>query len=593
MENQILEQVKQFVKELYNIEAAEKQLLLQKTLPEFQGDYTVVVFPFVKAAGKPPHIIGEEIGERLKESMDIIANYNVVKGFLNLSLKNEVWLELLRSKYHSKDYGLQTIKKHEKPVVIEFSSPNTNKPLHLGHVRNNLLGESVARILKAAGKPVKKVNLINDRGIHICKSMLAWQKWGKGDSPETSGLKGDQLVGKYYVLFDQELKKEKEKLARQGVDKEQLDNESVLMQEAREMLRLWEKRDEEVLQLWNKMNNWVYAGFDETYDRMGISFDKIYYESETYLEGKKMVLEALEKGILIQKTDGSVWADLKKHNLDEKILLRKDGTSVYMTQDLGTAKLRFQDFDPSEMLYVVGNEQDYHFNVLSIVLSEMGYSWAELIQHLSYGMVELPHGKMKSREGTVVDADELMDEMYETAEAMTKELGKIDDLQGNEAKQLYHMVSLGALKYFILKVDPRKNMLFNPVESINFNGNTGPFIQYTHARIKSLLRKANRKELDFEKVEPSSMKDSEKEILKKLTLYPAVINEAAKEKSPSIIANFTFELVKLYNHFYQDVPVLKEKDRNVVDFRLAMSMFVGNVVRSSMELLGINVPDKM
>ncbi|MCF8331559.1 MAG: arginine--tRNA ligase [Bacteroidales bacterium] len=592
MEKQILDKVKQLVRELYDIEAAGKQLLLQKTLPDFEGDYTVVVFPFTKAVGKPPHVIGEEIGIRLKESMDIIASYNVVKGFLNLSLKNEVWLGVLKRNYDNKDYGLHDII-DEQPVVIEFSSPNTNKPLHLGHVRNNLLGESVARILKAAGKNVKKVNLINDRGIHICKSMLAWQKWGKGESPESSGLKGDQLVGKYYVMFDQELKKEKEKLAKQGVSEDELDNESILMQEAREMLRLWEKRDKEVMQLWSKMNNWVYGGFHETYDRMGISFDKIYYESDTYLEGKKMVLDALDKGILIQKDDGSVWADLRKHNLDEKILLRKDGTSVYMTQDLGTAQLRFRDFDPSEMLYVVGNEQDYHFNVLQIVLREMGYSWAELIKHLSYGMVELPHGKMKSREGTVVDADDLMDEMYDTAKAMTKELGKIDDLQSNEAKNLFNMVSLGALKYFILKVDPKKNMMFKPEESINFNGNTAPFIQYTHARIKSLLRKANCTNLEFEDVDPSFMMDSEREILKKLALYPSAISEAAEEKSPSVIASYSFELVKLYNQFYQDVPVLKEKERSVIDFRLAMSLFVGHVVRSSMTLLGIDVPDKM
>lgn len=593
MEKKILDKVKELVKELYDIEASEKQLLIQKTISDFEGDYTVVVFPFTKAAKKPPMAIGEEMGEGLKREMDEVAGFNVVKGFLNLSLKNDVWVELLEQNLNKSDYGFVKPRLSDDPVVIEFSSPNTNKPLHLGHIRNNLLGESVARIMKAAGNMVKKVNLVNDRGIHICKSMLAWQKWGEGETPGSSGLKGDHLVGKYYVLFDKHYKAEKEKLKAEGIADDQLDDYSELIQQAREMLRRWEKRDEDVMKLWSTMNEWVYQGFDKTYERMGISFDKVYHESETYLIGKEMVLSALDRGELTRKEDGSVWADLSKHKLDEKILLRKDGTSVYMTQDLGTAKLRHEDFEPSEMLYVVGNEQDYHFNVLRIVLQEMGFSWADKVKHLSYGMVELPHGKMKSREGTVVDADDLMDEMFETARKMTEELGKIDDLQSEEAQNLYRMISLGALKYFILKVDPKKNMLFNPEESINFNGNTGPFIQYTHARIKSLLRKAGRESLNVSGYDSEKLVASEKEILKKLARYPAVVQEASKAKSPSLIANYVFELTKLYNQFYQDVPVLKEADTTVIDFRLAMSAFTANVIESAMLLLGIEVPEKM
>ncbi|MFO8086514.1 MAG: arginine--tRNA ligase [Bacteroidales bacterium] len=592
MQKRIQDAVKIIVKELYDIEASPKQLLVQKTLPDFEGDFTVVVFPFTKIARKSPQLLGEEIGQKLKASMSEIASFNVIKGFLNLTLKNEVWLDFLQENYKQKNYGLVS-EKAEGTAVIEFSSPNTNKPLHLGHIRNNLLGDSIARILEAAGREVKRVNLINDRGIHICKSMLAWQKWGQEETPERSGLKGDHLAGKYYVLFDQKLKAEKEALRKQGVEEEMLETKSKLMGEAREMLRKWEARDENVMQLWEKMNAWVYDGFDVSYQRMGISFDRVYYESKTYLLGKKMVLKALEQGVLVQKEDGSVWADLSDHNLDEKILLRKDGTSVYMTQDLGTAKLRKEDFDPSEMLYVVGNEQDYHFTVLKIILKKMGYDWGRLIEHISYGMVELPHGKMKSREGTVVDADDLMDEMLETARKMTSELGKIDDLNSPDAQKLYETISMGALKYFILKVDPKKNMLFNPDESVNFNGHTGPFIQYTHARIQSLLRKSNAIVPDVSLYDPMKMLTVEKNILIKLAEYPTVIQDAAREKNPAVVANFTFELVKMYNAFYQDVPVLKENDNSIVHFRLAMSVFVGHVVKSSMKLLGIQVPDRM
>ena len=592
MEKKILDLVNAAVKELYGIEATEKQLVLQKTLSAYEGDFTVVVFPFAKTAKKSPPEIGEDIGKYLKENMEELADYNVIKGFLNLVFRNEVWTQLLFEHYNDENYGLKEIK-DEKPVVIEFSSPNTNKPLHLGHVRNNLIGESIARIMKAAGQKVEKVNLVNDRGIHICKSMLAWQKWGEGETPESSGLKGDQLVGKYYVLFDEKLEEEKEKLRKEGVADDQLDDSSELMKQAREMLRKWENRDEDVLKLWRKMNNWVYEGFDKTYERMGISFDKIYYESDTYLIGRQMVLEALKKDQVIQEEDGSVWADLTDFNLDKKLLLRKDGTSVYMTQDLGTAKLRHEDFNPSGMLYVVGNEQDYHFSVLKLVLKKMDYSWADIIEHLSYGMVELPDGKMKSREGTVVDADELMDEMYRTAGAMTKEVGKIDNLSSPEAEKLVNIISQGALKYFILNVDPKKNMLFNPEKSINFTGNTGPFIQYTHARIKSLLRKSDRTTFDLKSYNPGDLIMPEKDILKKLAFYPSVIEEAAAEKSPAVVANYTFELVKLYNQFYQDVPVLKDNSQAVIDFRLALSVFVANVVRSSMKLLGIEVPEQM
>ncbi len=592
MEKKIQAKVRELVKELYDIEASEKQLIIQKTLPGYEGDFTVVVFPFTKTAKMAPHKIGEELGARLKETMEEIDDFNVVKGFVNLVLKNEVWLELLRKHGNDTAWGISD-KSDTDPIVIEFSSPNTNKPLHLGHIRNNLLGDSVSRIKEAAGMQVKKVNLVNDRGIHICKSMLAWKKWGKGETPDSSGMKGDHLVGKYYVLFDQQYKKEKEKLAEQGVNTDHMDEQSELMQQAREMLRKWEARDPEVIELWNRMNGWVYEGFDKTYERMGISFDKVYHESDTYLIGKDLVLKALEQGQLMKKEDGSVWADLSSHKLDEKILLRSDGTSVYMTQDLGTAKLRYEDFNPSKMLYVVGNEQDYHFKVLKIVLKKMGFDWADSIEHLSYGMVELPHGKMKSREGTVVDADDLMDEMYATAARMTQELGKIENLESREAQELFHTISMGALKYFILKVDPKKNMLFNPEESINFTGNTGPFIQYTHARIRSLLRKAGDRDMELACYDASLMLDAEKDVLKKLAQYPAAISEAARESSPAVIANYTFSLVKLYNQFYQDIPVLREENPQIVNFRLALSAFVANVVKSSMKLLGIKVPDRM
>lgn len=592
MESRIAAKVKELIKELYGIDASFRQLIIQKTSADFEGDYTVVVFPFTKAVGKPPAEIGRELGERLQEELDEVSNFNVIKGFVNLIFKNEFWGSFLKNNFNDNYFGLAE-KTQGKPVVIEFSSPNTNKPMHLGHIRNNLLGDSISRILKACGYNVKKVNLVNDRGIHICQSMLAWQKWGKGETPQSVDMKGDQFVGKYYVLFDEHYKAEVEKLKAQGFTDTQAREHSELMQEAREMLRKWEQRDDEVMKLWNMMNRWVYEGFDTTYNRMGITFDKMYYESQTYLHGRELVKEGLNNEFVYKKQDGSVWADFTDENLDEKLLLRKDGTSVYMTQDLGTAQLRYQDFDPSRMIYVVGNEQDYHFNVLKIILRKLGKSWSELIEHLSYGMVELPYGKMKSREGTIVDADDLMEEMYETARKMTHELGKIDDLQSDEALNLYNIISLGALKFFILKVDPRKNMFFSPEESINFNGNTGPFIQYTHARIKSLLKKSGIEDISFDAYNPENMLDAEKEVLRKLIQFSSVVEEAGQERNPSPLANYIFELVKLYNQFYQDIPVLKIEDQSTVNFRLAMSMFVAKVVQSGMELLGIEVPDKM
>lgn len=580
---------------LYSSDIPSELISVTKTIPAFkeQGDLTLVVFPIVKFSRKSPDITAAEIGEYLKSEIIHIKSYGVVKGFLNLMIADNYWLTFLKETCSDNNFGFKQINNNAKPILVEFSSPNTNKPLHLGHIRNNLLGNSVAEILLANGNNVKKVNLVNDRGIHICKSMLAWQKWGNGETPENSGMKGDHLVGKYYVLFDEHYKKEINKLVEDGSKEDDAKKQAALIIEAQEMLRKWESGDSEIRELWAKMNSWVYIGFEETYKRMGINFDKTYYESETYLLGKDFVLKALDQQKLVKKDDGSVWADLTAEGLDEKILLRSDGTSVYMTQDIGTAQLRFEDYHPQKMIYVVGNEQNYHFDVLKKVLSLMGKEYAESIHHLSYGMVELPEGKMKSREGTVVDADDLVDEMIYNAKEMTEELGKTDDFSSEQAEFLYRIIGLGALKYFILKVDPEKNMVFNPKESIDFNGNTGPFIQYTYARIKSLLRKADILETSYTLKTDLELLTEEKELLKIIYDFPQTINEAAERYSPALIANYVYELAKTYNQFYQRIPVLKEENKDLVSFRLALSEFTGEIIKKSLNLLGIEVPERM
>ncbi|MGC8865176.1 MAG: arginine--tRNA ligase [Bacteroidales bacterium] len=578
------------LKELYGIEIHPESLTINKTRKEFEGDYTLVVFPIAKAARKSPDLIGEELGNWLKANLQEIEKFNVVKGFLNLSLKDDFWTDFLKSNFSNPSYGFTSAPLSEAPVLIEFSSPNTNKPLHLGHIRNNLLGYSISEIFRATGKNILRVNLVNDRGIHICKSMLAWQKWGQNETPASSGMKGDHLVGKYYVLFDKHYKEEVERLKASGMDEETAQRSAPLMLEAQEMLRRWEKGDPEVIELWKMMNGWVYEGFDETYRRLGIQFDKIYYESDTYLLGKKLVEEGLEKGVFSRKEDGSVWVDLTDVGLDQKLLLRSDGTSVYITQDLGTAQLRYNEYHPQKMIYVVGNEQNYHFEVLTHVLRKLGKPYADTIFHLSYGMVELPEGKMKSREGTVVDADDLMDEMYETARQITLELGKAANLDEVEADKLFHKVGMAALKYFILKVDPKKNMLFNPAESIDFDGNTGPFIQYTFARIASVLRKAGEWSAQFGSLE---LKPEEKEVLRLLYDFPSVIQEAADEMNPGTVANFCYELARTYNQFYHNLSILHESDENRMNFRLALSKLTSIAIHNGMYLLGIDVPDQM
>ena len=580
--------------EFFGAVPEEKQIQIQKTKREFDGDLTIVVFPLLKISRKSPVETAQILGAYIQRELKEIKQFNVVQGFLNLVIADFYWAEFLKKNSTNPSFG-KTKTKDELPVVIEFSSPNTNKPLHLGHIRNNLLGHSVAAIVEAAGYNVKRVNLVNDRGIHICKSMLAWQKWGDGIIPEKAGKKGDKLVGDYYVLFDQKNKVEVQKLIDAGIDPKQAEKESPLMLEAQQMLQKWEQNDKDIKALWERMNNWVYDGFDQTYERMGIKFDKIYYESQTYLLGKSLVEDGLKNGALLKKNDGSVWADLSENGLDEKLLLRADGTSVYMTQDLGTAKLRYDDYQAGKLIYVVGNEQNYHFEVLEIVLKKLGFVWADMIKHLSYGMVELPHGKMKSREGTVVDADELMEEMYQTAKKITTELGKVDGFSKDEASKLFEMVGLGALKYFILKVDPKKNMMFNPEESVDFTGNTGPFIQYTHARIKSLLQRAAEQGINFETISETDFELHVKEIriLHHLHEFPNAIILAAENLSPAMLSNYIYDLVKEYNQFYQEVPVLKEKDQNKVVFRLQLSKFTAQVIKSGMELLGIKVPDRM
>ena len=588
----------QAVKELFGFEANEGSIQFQKTDRKFEGDITLVVFPFVKAAKKSPEETGRMIGEYLQAHCPDITAFNTVKGFLNLSVSDAYWVKHLDTLRQAGDSETQD----SKPVVIEYSSPNTNKPLHLGHIRNNLLGWSVAEILKANGYAVKKVNLVNDRGVHICKSMLAWLRWGNGETPESSGMKGDHLVGKYYVIFSNHLKEETDRIlaANPGMEKDEAERQTPLMQEAQAMLKKWEDGDEEIRALWKKMNTWVYAGFDATYAKLGVDFDKIYYESDTYLLGKSMVMEGLEKGVLVRREDGSVWADLRDEGLDEKLLLRKDGTSVYMTQDLGTARLRQKDFDAQKLIYVVGNEQNYHFDVLKRVLRKLGYAWGEKITHLSYGMVELPEGKMKSREGTVVDADDLMEKMAETARETSEEIRAAKGISAQdedraEMDKLYFELGMGALKYFILKVDPVKNMLFNPKESIDFNGNTGPFLQYTHARIRSLLRKSgcNPDELIAYQTEGLNISGKEKSLIQNLAAYPAVLKQAGEQFSPALIANYLYDLAKDFNGFYQDTNVLREENEQLKAFRLALVQQTGVILKKGLYLLGITAPEKM
>ena len=590
----LAEELKNALHELYQIDIQADASLVQPTRKEFEGDLTIVVFPYVKLARKAPDMVAKEIGDRLCERMDALTGYNVVKGYLNLSVADGYWLERLREGFADERYGLFA-QREEAPVLIEYSSPNTNKPLHLGHVRNNLLGHSVSQILMACGHPVVQVNLVNDRGIHICKSMVAWLRYGNGETPESAHIKGDHLVGNYYVVFDKHYKEEQAELIAKGVSEEQAAQQAPIMLEAREMLRRWEAGDPEVRALWEKMNQWVYAGFDETYARLGIHFDKTYYESNTYLLGKSLVQEGLDKGVFQRHEDGSVRVNLTDEGLDEKVLLRKDGTSVYMTQDLGTAQLRYEEFHPGKMIYVVGNEQNYHFDVLKLVLGKkLGKPFGDSIYHLSYGMVELPSGKMKSREGTVVDADDLMDDMFEEAKQSTESLGKFD-FQPDEAAALYEMVGLGALKYFILKVDPAKNMLFNPAESIDFNGNTAPFIQYTHARIRSLLRKAAEQSVNVADALPDGLspEGEEKLIVKKLYQYPQVVLAAGENLSPALIANYVYDLAKQFNHFYQETPIMRETDAAKRLLRLQISQWVANTLRNGMKLLGIDVPERM
>ena len=603
IEDKLVASVINGLKALYSQEVPEKMVQIQKTKKEFEGHLTLVVFPFLKMSRKGPEQTAQEIGEYLKVNEPAVAAFNVIKGFLNLTIASATWIDLLNEIQADEQYGLVKATETSPLVMIEYSSPNTNKPLHLGHVRNNLLGNALANIVAANGNKVVKTNIVNDRGIHICKSMLAWKKYGNGETPETSGKKGDHLVGDYYVSFDKHYKAEVKELmtefAAQGMSEDEAkakaEAASPLMQEAREMLVKWEAGDPEIRGLWEMMNNWVYAGFDETYRKMGVSFDKIYYESNTYLEGKEKVMEGLEKGFFFKKEDGSVWADLTAEGLDHKLLLRGDGTSVYMTQDIGTAKLRFADYPIDKMIYVVGNEQNYHFQVLSILLDKLGFEWGKSLVHFSYGMVELPEGKMKSREGTVVDADDLMEEMIATAKETSQELGKLDGLTQEEADDIARIVGLGALKYFILKVDARKNMTFNPKESIDFNGNTGPFIQYTYARIQSVLRKAAESGIVVPGQIPAGIELSEKEegLIQMVADFAAVVKQAGEDYSPSIIANYTYDLVKEYNQFYHDFSILREENEAVKVFRIALSANVAKVVRLGMSLLGIEVPSRM
>ncbi len=596
IENSLQSFIIKAIESLYGQTIAPEQALLQKTKKEFEGHLTLVVFPFLKTSKKGPEQTAQEIGEWLISNCAEISKFNVIKGFLNLTVATRCWLQLLNEIHEIENYGIRKGEADAPLVMVEYSSPNTNKPLHLGHVRNNLLGYSLSEVLKANGYRVIKTNIVNDRGIHICKSMLAWQKWGNMETPQSSSKKGDHLVGDYYVLFDKHYKAELAELQAQGMSKEEAEANSTLMKEAREMLRKWEAKDENTVELWKLMNSWVYEGFDETYKKLGVDFDEIYYESETYLDGKETVLDGLKKGIFYQKEDGSVWADLTSEGLDQKLLLRSDGTSVYMTQDIGTAQQRFKAHkDLSKMIHVVGNEQNYHFQVLSILLDKLGYEFGKGLVHFSYGMVELPEGKMKSREGTVVDADDLVEEMVSTAKVTSEELGKLDEATEDEANNIARIVGMGALKYFILKVDPKKNMTFNPKESIDFNGNTGPFIQYTYARIQSVIRKAT----DLGLTIPASistdiaLSTKEETLIQLIADYKAIVKQAGTEYNPALIANYVYDLVKEYNQFYHDCPILKEENSDLKLFRLLLSEEIGKVIRSGMSLLGIEVPDRM
>ena len=595
--NKISQAVVAGIKSLYGQEVAAESVQLQETRPEFEGNVTLVVFPYLKMSRKRPEETAQELGEYLlREVPDVVARYNVVKGFLNLLIAPAQWIGLLEEINSQEHFGFTPVTEESPLVMIEYSSPNTNKPLHLGHVRNNLLGWALANVMAANGNRVVKTNIVNDRGIHICKSMLAWLKWGNGETPESSGKKGDHLIGDYYVAFDKHYREEVKELVAKGMDEEQAKQEAPLIKEAHEMLVRWEQGDEEVRSLWRRMNEWVYAGFDETYKALGVGFDKIYYESDTYLEGKEKVEEGLQKGFFYRRPDGSVWADLTKEGLDEKLLLRSDGTSVYMTQDIGTAKLRFQDYPIDKMIYVVGNEQNYHFQVLSILLDKLGFKWGKDLVHFSYGMVELPNGKMKSREGTVVDADDLIQTMIDDASQMSADkVNKLEDITPEEAREIARIVGMGALKYFILKVDARKNMLFNPEESIDFNGNTGPFIQYTYARIRSILRKAKAQGIDVPAQLPTTAELSDKEIalIQHLNDFAQTVRQAGSDYNPSCIANYCYDLVKEYNQFYHDFSVLKEEVKAKQVVRLALSEAVSKVVRNGLGLLGIEVPERM
>ena len=586
----IKQKLSEAVKNLYDSDIPLTDLQIQSTRKDFEGDLTAVVFPFLKISKKSPEITAEEIGKYLSDNVREISSYNVVKGFLNITISDDYWIDTLKLISSSPDWGV--LPKSGRRVMVEFSSPNTNKPLHLGHIRNNLLGWSVSKLLECNGHEVIKVNLVNDRGIHICKSMLAWKRESNGETPSSTGLKGDHLVGKYYVIFNDLLKKEIEGLVDSGMEREEAEKSSQIMKEAQEMLLQWEQGDKEVVDLWRRMNGWVYEGFDQTYKRMGVSFDKTYYESNTYLLGKELVKEGLKKNVFFSKENGSVWCDLTPDGLDEKLLLRSDGTSVYMTQDLGTANQRFSEYSFDEHIYVVGNEQNYHFQVLKLILKKLGFDWADSIYHLSYGMVELPQGKMKSREGTVVDADDLIDSMVSTAKETSIELGKLDNMNQEEQFRLFEMLGLGALKYFILKVDPRKTMLFDPKESIDFNGNTGPFIQYTHARIKSILRKAEEQNISS-RFTNAHLNPVEVEIIKMLNYFPAKISEAGEAHSPALVANYCYDLAKEFNRYYHEVPILKEENESVKSQRLILIDSISRILSRGMGILGIELPDRM
>ena len=595
IETKLTQGVAEAIKSLYGTDFNVEKIQLQKTRKEFEGDFTIVVFPFLALSKKRPEETAQEIGKFMTANLPVISAFNVVKGFLNISISTAYWAELLNEIDKDDKWGTVAADEKSPLVMIEYSSPNTNKPLHLGHIRNNLLGYALSNIIEANGNRVVKTNIVNDRGIHICKSMLAWQKWGNGATPESVGKKGDHLIGDYYVAFDKHYKAEVSELMEKGMTKEEAEAASPLMAEAREMLVKWEAGDQEVRSLWEKMNNWVYEGFDETYKRLGVAFDKIYYESDTYLVGKDTVLKGLEDSHFYRREDGSVWADLTNNGLDEKLLLRSDGTSVYMTQDIGTAQLRFRDYPIDKMVYVVGNEQNYHFQVLSLLLDRLGFAWGKGLVHFSYGMVELPEGKMKSREGTVVDADDLMDEMTRTARETAEELGgKLNDMTDEEKAEINRIIGLGALKYFMLKVDARKNMLFNPKESIDFNGNTGPFIQYTYARTRSIERKASEAGIDITAAgTPSSISEKECAVIRMLNEFPAVVRQAGTDYSPSDIANYAYELAKEYNQFYHDFSILREENEEIKAFRILLTRNVGKVIKIAMNLLGIEVPERM